>query len=37
VVNYLSIVTHFENFAKGVLDAKDIVFYSVHDFLFVVH
>jgi len=27
VVNYLSIVTHFENFAKGVLDAKDIVFY----------
>jgi len=27
VVNYLSIVTHFENFAKGVLDGKDIVFY----------
>ena len=27
VVNYLSIVTHFENFAKGVLDSKDIVFY----------
>ena len=27
VVNYLSIVTHFENFGKGVLDSKDIVFY----------
>ncbi len=27
VVNYLSIVTHFENFAKGVLDTRDVVFY----------
>jgi ABC-2 type transport system permease protein len=27
VINYLSIVTHFENFAKGVLDLKDVVFY----------
>jgi ABC-2 type transport system permease protein len=27
VVSYLSIVTHFENFGKGVLDMKDIVFY----------
>jgi ABC-2 type transport system permease protein len=27
VVNYLSIVTHFDNFAKGVLDMKDVVFY----------
>ena len=27
VVNYLSIVTHFENFAKGVLDSKDVIFY----------
>jgi ABC-2 type transport system permease protein len=27
VVNYLSIVTHFENFSKGVLESKDIVFY----------
>jgi ABC-2 type transport system permease protein len=27
VVNYLSIVTHFENFGKGVLDSKDAVFY----------
>lgn len=27
VVNYLSIVTHMENFSKGVLDLKDAVFY----------
>jgi ABC-2 type transport system permease protein len=27
VINYLSIVTHFENFSKGVLDSRDIVFY----------
>ncbi len=27
VVNYLSIVTHFENFSKGVIDTKDTVFY----------
>lgn len=27
VVSYLSVVTHFEPFAKGVLDTKDIVFY----------
>jgi ABC-2 type transport system permease protein len=27
VVNYLSIVTHMENFSKGVLDSKDAVFY----------
>ena len=27
VVNYLSIVTHFENFSKGVLESKDVVFY----------
>jgi ABC-2 type transport system permease protein len=27
VVNYLSIVTHFENFGKGVLNLKDVVFY----------
>jgi len=28
VVNYLSIVTHFENFGKGVLDSKDVIFYA---------
>jgi gliding motility-associated transport system permease protein len=27
VVNYLSILTHMENFSKGVLDLKDVVFY----------
>ena len=27
IINYLSIVTHFENFSKGVLDSKDVVFY----------
>jgi ABC-2 type transport system permease protein len=26
-LNYLSIVTHMENFSKGVIDSKDIVFY----------
>ncbi|HOK46305.1 MAG TPA: ABC transporter permease [Bryobacteraceae bacterium] len=27
VLRYLSVVTHFEPFAKGVLDTKDVVFY----------
>jgi len=27
VVNYMSIVTHMENFSKGVVDTKDVVFY----------
>jgi ABC-2 type transport system permease protein len=27
VISYLSIVTHFENFGRGVLDSKDVVFY----------
>jgi len=27
VINYLSIVTHFENFSKGVLESKDVIFY----------
>lgn len=27
VVSYLSVVTHFESFAKGVIDSKDVVFY----------
>ena len=26
-MNYLSIVTHFENFAKGVIETKDVIFY----------
>jgi ABC-2 type transport system permease protein len=27
VVNYLSIVTHFDNFSKGVIETKDLIFY----------
>ncbi len=27
IVNYLSIVTHFENFSRGILSLKDCVFY----------
>ncbi|MDX2180275.1 MAG: ABC transporter permease subunit [Bryobacteraceae bacterium] len=27
VMGYLSVVSHFESFAKGVIDSKDIVFY----------
>ena len=27
VVSYLSVVTHFEPFSKGVMDSKDIIFY----------
>ena len=27
VVNYLSIVTHFDNFSKGLIETKDVVFY----------
>jgi ABC-2 type transport system permease protein len=27
LLNYMSIVTHFENFGKGVIDSKDVVFY----------
>jgi gliding motility-associated transport system permease protein len=27
VINYLSIVTHFDNFSKGVIETKDVIFY----------
>ena len=27
VISYLSIITHFDNFAKGLLSVKDVVFY----------
>lgn len=33
VVNYISIVPHFENFAKGVLESKDVIFYLSMIFL----
>lgn len=28
VIGYLSVMGHFENFAKGVLDTKDLIFYA---------
>ena len=27
VMSYISVVTHFESFSKGVIDSKDIIFY----------
>lgn len=33
VLNYVSIVTHMENFSKGILDLKDAVFYVTFIFL----
>ena len=27
VIAYLSVVTHFEPFSKGVIDMKDVIFY----------
>ncbi len=33
VLSYLSIITHMENFSKGVLDLKDTVFYVAFIFL----
>ena len=33
VLSYLSVVTHFETFSKGVLDTKDLVFYVSAIFL----
>jgi ABC-2 type transport system permease protein len=28
VLAYMSVVTHFEPFSKGVLDSKDVVFFA---------
>ena len=28
----MSVITHFESFAKGVIDPKDAVFYVIVDF-----
>ena len=33
VLSYLSVVAHFESFAKGVIAAKDAVFYLTVIFL----
>jgi len=34
VLNYLSIVTHMDNFSKGVIDSKDVIFYFSMMFFF---
>jgi len=33
VLSYMSVITHFESFAKGVLDSKDAIFYLTLIFL----
>lgn len=33
VISYLSVVTHFEPFSKGVIDSKDVIFYLSMIFL----
>jgi ABC-2 type transport system permease protein len=33
VLSYMSVITHFESFAKGVLDTKDAIFYLTLIFL----
>ena len=33
VLSYMSVITHFESFAKGVLERKDAVFYATLTFL----
>ena len=33
VLGYCSVVSHFEPFAKGVIDSKDVIFYVTMIFL----
>jgi ABC-2 type transport system permease protein len=33
VLAYLSVITHFESFAKGVIELKDVIFYLSGIFL----
>lgn len=33
VISYMSLTTHFDNFAKGVIDLSDVVFYSSVTFM----
>ena len=33
VIGYMSVLTHFEPFAKGVIDTKDVIFYASMIFL----
>jgi len=34
IIEYASIINHFENFAKGILDLRDIIYYFVFTTLF---
>jgi ABC-2 type transport system permease protein len=27
VIGYISVISHFESFAKGVIDSKDVIYY----------
>ena len=29
IINYLSLLAHFDNFAKGILDSRDVLFYML--------
>jgi ABC-2 type transport system permease protein len=33
VMSYMSVITHFESFSKGLLDSKDAIFYVTLIFL----
>jgi ABC-2 type transport system permease protein len=33
VLAYLSVITHFDSFARGVIDSKDVIFYLSGIFL----
>jgi ABC-2 type transport system permease protein len=33
VLSYMSVITHFESFSKGLLDTKDAIFYVTLIFL----
>jgi len=33
VLSYICVITHFESFAKGVVDTKDVIFYLTVIFL----
>jgi ABC-2 type transport system permease protein len=33
VVSYMSVLTHFEPFSKGLIDTKDVVYYVTMIFL----
>ena len=34
VFKYISLLTHFDNFAKGILDSRDVIFYVLFIVLF---